>query len=414
MPILKWSVCVLLLLACFVPCWGAESPALTRIPGLLEAGSEPVRIVCFGDSVTGVYYHTGGRRAYTDMLGIALERLYPQADVTMVNAGISGHTTADGLKRIEDDVLNHDPHLVTVMFGLNDVARVPIEQYEANLKAIIGRCRGVGAEVLLCTPNAVFESHGRPTVKLEQYCAVVRKVGAQEGVRVLDCYQAYDDVRSEDPLEFALLMSDDIHPNMDGHKLFAERMAEAISGRAVNLADVGPPTPVLPRIRGLLAEKAPIRVYAMPPYDAWIGPALESVVSGAQVEVTAWPVEGLRMADIETAAKQVRDLKPDLAVLAVPVEATADSANQYIRSYSWILNFSLSFAYQEWDCIAVTPSVTGPGLPPEHVQRDRLARRLIRAQDLGMVDRPEGDTRTAEEVFTAWIREYLTPDTGGP
>ena len=36
--------------------------------------SKPLRIVCFGDSVTGVYYHTGSRRAYTDMVGIALKK----------------------------------------------------------------------------------------------------------------------------------------------------------------------------------------------------------------------------------------------------------------------------------------------------------------------------------------------------
>ena len=221
-------------------------------------------------------------------------------------------------------------------------------------------------------------------------------------------------MRSEDPLAFALLMSDDIHPNMDGHKLFAERMAEMISSREVDLDDVGPPTPVLPRTLGLLAENAPVRVYAMPPYDAWIGVALELVGSAGRVEVTTWPVEGLQMAAIEAAAKQVRDLKPDLVVLAVPVEATADSVNQYIRSYSWVLNFSLSFAYQEWDCIAVTPSVTQPDLSPEHVESDRLARRLIRAQDLGMIDRPEGDTRPAEEVFTTWIREHLRPDADSP
>jgi len=56
---------------------------------MLEAGQEPVRIVCFGDSVTGVYYHTGGRRAWTDMLGIALGKAYPKAKVEMFNAGIS-------------------------------------------------------------------------------------------------------------------------------------------------------------------------------------------------------------------------------------------------------------------------------------------------------------------------------------
>ena len=78
------------------------------------SGNEPVRIVCFGDSVTGLYYHTGGRRSYTDLLKIALRRLCPRAEVTAINAGISGHTTRDALKRIDADVLAKEPTLVTV------------------------------------------------------------------------------------------------------------------------------------------------------------------------------------------------------------------------------------------------------------------------------------------------------------
>ena len=76
---------------------------------------EPVRIVCFGDSVTGVYYHTGSRRAYTDMLGLALKQAHRRANVTMVNAGISGHTTVNALARIDTDVLAHKPTVVTQM-----------------------------------------------------------------------------------------------------------------------------------------------------------------------------------------------------------------------------------------------------------------------------------------------------------
>ena len=56
-----------------------DQPSLATVVELLESGSEPVRIVCFGDSITGVYYHTGGQRAWCAMLEIALQQLYPQA-----------------------------------------------------------------------------------------------------------------------------------------------------------------------------------------------------------------------------------------------------------------------------------------------------------------------------------------------
>src|SRR6187200_1498548 len=81
----------------------ADKPAVAAVVKRLASG-EPTRIVCFGDSITGAYYHTGGERAWCDMLGIALTQIYPQARVEMVNAGISGQTTVQGLARIEKDV----------------------------------------------------------------------------------------------------------------------------------------------------------------------------------------------------------------------------------------------------------------------------------------------------------------------
>ena len=55
------------------------------------------------------------------MLGIALGKVCPKASVKMFNAGSSGNNTRAGLARMDRDVLSHKPHLVTVMFGMNDV-----------------------------------------------------------------------------------------------------------------------------------------------------------------------------------------------------------------------------------------------------------------------------------------------------
>src|SRR6266567_4729526 len=65
-----------------------DTPPL-RVKELLAAG-KPVTIVCFGDSITGVYYHTGGRRAYPEMLELALKKVHTTALVKVINAGVSG------------------------------------------------------------------------------------------------------------------------------------------------------------------------------------------------------------------------------------------------------------------------------------------------------------------------------------
>ena len=66
---------------------------------ILSAYDKETTIVCLGDSVTGVYYHTGGHRAWPEMLELALRQIHPGAAIHVINAGISGHTTTDGLLR---------------------------------------------------------------------------------------------------------------------------------------------------------------------------------------------------------------------------------------------------------------------------------------------------------------------------
>ncbi len=244
---------------------------------------EPLRIVCFGDSVTGLYYHTGGQRAYTDMIGIALKKAHPNIILKMKNAGVSGNTTADGLARIDDDVLGPWPTLVTVMFGLNDMARGDANQYRNNLKSIIDKCRGQGTEVLLCTPNNVITTAGRPAGNTaNSFASIVREVGREKNVPVCDVYRGMEAIRRRDPQGWRLLMSDEIHPNMDGHKRMAELMAHAISGRTVSLADVPPPPPKF--ARSLTRIRRELKVLAMPPFDKMIEPAIKKLSPNATAQ----------------------------------------------------------------------------------------------------------------------------------
>jgi lysophospholipase L1-like esterase len=384
----------------------AEDPALPKTHAWLAAGLE-VKIVCLGNSVTGLYYHTGGRRAYTDMIAFAIRGVFPDAKLEMINAGISGNSTRDALERLQRDVLAHRPHLVTVMFGLNDMVRVPLADFRTNLATIINKCRGIGAEVLLCTPNGVIDTKGRPVTKLVEYCGAIRAVGRSESVPVCDCYAAYAAVEARDRKAWRLLLSDEIHPNMDGHKLIAETIGQSITGKAVSLRDVGPPQPAIPHTLSLIAAGKPVRALAMPPYDRVLEAALKKVAPEARLEITPWPTAGRTLPQIEAAAKEVRGKKMDLVLVAVPTSATADSTEQAIRSYTWVLNWSLSFGKQEWDVVGIAPSVASAKLTDAGKEQDQLACRLIRAQDLSLIERRPGDDASPEHILTDWLRHQL-------
>ena len=373
---------------------------------ILSVSEQPMTIVCLGDSVTGVYYHTGGHRAYPEMLELALKAAHPKAIAKVINAGISGNTTRDGLNRLDSDVLKHKPDVVTISFGLNDMVRVPIEEYRSNLEQLIDRCREQKSQVVLCTPNAVINTDGRPITKLVEYCEVLRAVGRDKNVPVCDQYVAGEELKQRAPWTWRLTMSDAIHPNMDGHKRMAEELCRVISGANVSLDAVRPPLPILQRTRKQLADGAPLRIMAMEPVAAMVEAAIRSHYPNAKVELTTWTVPGKSLAQLEQEANaQVRAMKPDLVVLTIPAELAVANDEPTVHSMSWIMNWSLSFGLQEWDCVVVHPSVLTPSADPG---QDTLIRKLVHAQHLALIDRTS-ETLTATEHFHAWFSNELKP-----
>ncbi len=130
---------------------GMATPSRSAVKGDAAPASEltpdgrPV-IACFGDSLTAGY-------------GVDLEESYPsrlQADLDrdgyhyrVVNMGISGETTKDGLSRV-DRVLAAKPAIVVVEFGGNDGLRgIPVTSSRANLDSIVSRLHTAGVQVMM-------------------------------------------------------------------------------------------------------------------------------------------------------------------------------------------------------------------------------------------------------------------------
>ncbi|MBC7232801.1 MAG: SGNH/GDSL hydrolase family protein [Chloroflexi bacterium] len=77
------------------------------------------RIVCLGDSITYgedlPYAET-----YPAILADLLKQKHADLDAVVINSGVRGHTSVQGLARLERDVLWYKPHVVFIAFGLND------------------------------------------------------------------------------------------------------------------------------------------------------------------------------------------------------------------------------------------------------------------------------------------------------
>ncbi|MCE9527399.1 MAG: DUF2920 family protein [Planctomycetales bacterium] len=395
----KCTLALIAVLAGFVAVAnGADQvPAIDAVVKRLAAG-EPTRIVCLGDSITGAYYHTGGERAWCDMLGLAIQRVYPQARLEMINAGISGHTTVNGLARMEKDVVEKQPHLVVVMFGMNDVTRLRLDDFVANLTTIVRRSQAAGAAVILCTPNTVYENGGRPIAKLAELSERVRKLAKEQNLPIADCFAETSAFKERDLLTWMLGMSDEIHPNMNGHRTMAEVVNQTLTGKHITLDNVPPPANALHHTFEKLEAGQPIHVIAMPPYDEKMGAALREHFPKAEIQVTPWPTEGKTVAEIRGWAQKIRDLKPDLVVSAIPVNLSAENDARFIDHYEWALNWSFPFAGRAWDVVPVLPEVPAAATAAEK-HNGALAREIVIGKDVRFFD------VARKETLSSWIAE---------
>jgi len=124
----------------------AEAPAQApQAPAATINDKRPL-IVCFGDSLTAGYGAELGK-SYPDYLQADLDAKGYHYHV--VNEGISGNTTKDGIERV-DTIIAMKPAVVVVEFGGNDGLRgLRIEDSRANLDKIVASLKASGTKVVL-------------------------------------------------------------------------------------------------------------------------------------------------------------------------------------------------------------------------------------------------------------------------
>ncbi len=141
-----------------------------------------------------------------------LQGIYP--DQNLVNLGVPGDTTADGLARV-DDIFSHDPKIVLLLLGGNDyVRRVPKEQTFKNLKSIITTIQSHRAMVILIGVRGGLLKDNYES----DYHDLALKTGSAYIPNILDGLLGNKD-----------LMSDEIHPNDRGYDIVTNKITPVLS-----------------------------------------------------------------------------------------------------------------------------------------------------------------------------------------
>lgn len=171
-----------------------------KIPQL-QALPDNATILAFGDSLT-FGTGAGSDESYPAVLASL-------TGLQVINAGIPGEETAEGLERLPEILTRHRPDLVILCHGGNDILRKKNNRKTAdNLRRMIKQIHAVGASVILL---------GVPEPKLfmmksaEFYPVIAQEFGIPAETRIIP------HVEGESSLK-----SDGIHPNKAGYRLIAE------------------------------------------------------------------------------------------------------------------------------------------------------------------------------------------------
>jgi acyl-CoA thioesterase I len=177
-------------------------------------------VLAFGDSLYAGYGLDPGQ-SFPAMLEAMLEGRGIAAQI--VNAGVSGDTTAGGLRRLEFtlDGLERKPDLAIVGLGANDMLRgIDPAETRQNLRTIVEELKQREIPVML-TGMAASRSLGADYVRRFEaiYPEIARDYGAE-----LDPFFMEDVITDR-----SLLMADGLHPNAEGIRVIARRLAPKVA-----------------------------------------------------------------------------------------------------------------------------------------------------------------------------------------
>jgi acyl-CoA thioesterase-1 len=138
----------------------------------------------------------------------------------VVNAGVSGDTSAGALQRLPGLIEEHNPQLVLVTLGGNDMLRrLPQGQTTANLGRMLALAKAHGAKaVLLATPKPSLAGAAFNNLSAAEF---YREVAKESQVPLIE--DAMAEVLSKTELK-----GDQLHPNAAGHALLAEKIFEGL------------------------------------------------------------------------------------------------------------------------------------------------------------------------------------------
>ncbi|MBR4611692.1 MAG: hypothetical protein IKO40_03160, partial [Kiritimatiellae bacterium] len=145
--------------------------------------NDPNVILCLGDSITEGYACSGSPYP---------ARLARMSGCTVINRGVGGTKSKDGLRTAEQNILDARAATVCIQFGANDaIHHIDPGTTKENLRAIIRLCKKYDCRPLLATPTHQSGSHERFNDGVNRIVRAVRDLAREENVTLVDLNAAF-------------------------------------------------------------------------------------------------------------------------------------------------------------------------------------------------------------------------------
>jgi acyl-CoA thioesterase-1 len=179
-----------------------------------SAHAEAPVILVFGDSISAGYGLAHVEQGWVELLKT---RLNTQGyGYQVVNASVSGETTAGGLARLPRALELHHPKILVLELGGNDGLRaLPVAQMRSNLTQMVDLASAAGAKVLLLGMRMPPNYGPQYT---EQFAMVFSDLAREKKLPLVPF------LLTDIALSPTLLQGDDIHPNAAGQPILVENV----------------------------------------------------------------------------------------------------------------------------------------------------------------------------------------------